>query len=118
MSLPVFYWQRRWLRQDEDAYTDETSRLALAGQSSTFPEIASFPCLVLLGSPGIGKSHELAAAYKDARARGHRALLVLLREVRGPHDLQTKISESLEELAPDRPFSLFLDGLDEAAVPI
>lgn len=39
-------------------------------QGATLQELSSIPCLVLLGSPGMGKSYEARAAYEAGRSRG------------------------------------------------
>src|ERR1700753_3827526 len=86
MRSQTFNWQRRWLRQDQ-AKPEEDSRASAHDHSVSFGEISSTPGLGLFGAPGMGKSHEIAQAFRDARAQGYSALLVKVRALRGPTDL-------------------------------
>jgi hypothetical protein len=68
-------WKRFWCQRKDilqlglDGYLvdpEETNGLFQNNSAKSFPEIASIPCLVLLGEPGIGKSKEVNDASNNS----------------------------------------------------
>ncbi|HUU92792.1 MAG TPA: hypothetical protein VM238_16495 [Phycisphaerae bacterium] len=127
-------WQRFW-RSPEGTYTlsdggfladPETDwGSALNPDARKFNEIAATPCLVLLGEPGIGKSHELAAAKETVEAAagesGDQVLPVDLRAFQTDHRLCARLFESGQFrhwIAGPHRLQLFLDSLDEGLIRI
>jgi CHAT domain-containing protein len=83
------------------------------GARTTEELLPSYPCLVLLGEPGIGKSHELRAAQTATSLAGG---VVLQRELSLPHDLDRDIAEATELVEWRKGQSvlhLFIDAIDE-----
>lgn len=90
-----------------------------------FEEIAATPCLVLLGEPGIGKSHEIiqaeASAEAAARVPGDMVLRKDLRAYQTDLRLCAEVFESEEFRrwgAGTHRLHLFLDSLDEGLIRI
>ena len=122
MSWSDFEWRRLWRKQDlrvqvKLATTAETS-IAARPLLATLEELADVKCLVLLGAPGIGKSYELQRAYRRSVADGERAVMASLRAIRNPRDLEVLVARNAVTTMGITPLYLFLDGLDEAAVPV
>jgi len=98
---------------------------ALNPDARRFDQIAATPCLVLLGEPGIGKSHELAQAETvaevAARESGDQVLKADLREYQTDQRLCARLFESQEFrrwVAGTHRLHLFLDSLDEGLIRI
>jgi glycosyltransferase involved in cell wall biosynthesis len=116
-----FDWRRLWQQQPlESQRRDGDSNGNGNGDQHTplrpLEELSEVSCLVLLGSPGIGKSHELQRLFNRTTTASVPALLKPLRSVRSRDELASSIADA--GWHHDRPFELFLDGLDEAAVPV
>lgn len=84
---------------------------------SSMDELAALRCLLLLGEPGMGKSHEIAAAAVAAEQSGHAVLSVDLGGTRDEAILHRRIfgDPKYEEWkAGSGQLHLFLDSFDEA----
>jgi len=71
-----YKWKRFWCRREENFYlsdggflSDPDAGVLYSPNSNahSFDDISSWPCLVLLGEPGIGKSRALESAYEGAK---------------------------------------------------
>ncbi|HPA19141.1 MAG TPA: hypothetical protein PLU30_15450 [Verrucomicrobiae bacterium] len=120
----VYGWKRYWRRQGENSR--DPDRVSLFEQASNVPrdtatlgQYANTPCLVLLGAPGMGKSHELNRAKENLeRQVGHaddRVMFVDLASCDGSEWLERTVFDT----EPFRSWSqgkchlhLFLDSLD------
>ena len=98
---------------------------ALNPDAKKFEEIAAKPCLVLLGEPGIGKSHELGLAKQamvtDVGELGDEVLILDLREFQTDVRLCARLFESQEFRrwdAGSHRLHLLLDSLDECLIQI
>ncbi|APR86270.1 Hypothetical protein A7982_11619 [Minicystis rosea] len=84
-------------------------------EARTLDALAEMPCVVLLGEPGSGKSHELAAYWKSLRA-GTGGDHVLLLDGRSHRDLDRDLGRAGAYRAwcsGDTPLTLLVDSLDE-----
>src|SRR5690348_1968599 len=111
-SDPSFPWARAWRARDFDPRAP--------APEETWSQIARFPALVLLGAPGLGKTHELHRAAKDIEVAGGQFSFVQLRHITRAEDLATFLEESPhreEWEASGKIWTIFLDGYDEAVVP-
>jgi hypothetical protein len=80
-----------------------------------FEAIIDVPCLVLLGEPGIGKSHSILEEHKDLEKLGNNTLLFELRSY--GEDL-FKDEKFLSWVENKYNFHLFIDDLDECMLRI
>jgi len=91
----------------------------------SFDKIADSDCLVLLGEPGTGKSHEIHATFEDRkRAAEKENFLVMSRDL-GDYSSDTELSQDIFRsrdfetwLHGDQLLELFLDSLDESMLHI
>ena len=134
MTSPTYNWTRFWcpregtvnlsdggfLYDPESKYGD-----TLNPHVRKFDQIAATPCLVLLGEPGIGKSHELEQARLSeaaaAKARGDTPLFFDLRAFSTDALLCSRMFDSAEfkawQAGTGR-LCVFLDSLDEGLLRI
>lgn len=78
-------------------------------------DLCDVPCLILLGSPGLGKSTEIRLAANDAKLRGEAADVIPLGRLSGPQELSSRILEGARDKSVAQGvWTIFLDGLDEA----
>ena len=101
----------------------ETARY-FTTDAKPFSSISCVPCLVLLGDPGLGKSHELRAEYNRVREAGGRddvALRFELRDFTSEDRLEKRLfgcSEMLDWFQSNKRLHLFLDGFDEGLLRV
>ncbi|RMH03024.1 MAG: hypothetical protein D6704_13190, partial [Nitrospirae bacterium] len=79
------------------------------------------PCAILLGEPGMGKSHELRRAEEILTTQGHKVLRLDLGEYGNESELERDLfgSETFNQwLAGNQQLSLLLDSLDEGRMVI
>ena len=130
MSKRIYNWKRYWCRRegqfwlvDDGFLVDPTSEAARYYKSDVvdFEAIASKPCLVFLGEPGIGKStaleREYAAVRKTLAGSGDDILRVDLGEFSTDLQLSSKVfgSPKIRTWIPaNYILHLFLDSLDES----
>lgn len=84
-----------------------------------FEKINHFPCLVLLGEPGQGKSHALQDAYEFSQKQGRSTLFVDLKGESEFSRIEKMIFSSTEYVKwseSDYTLDVFLDSLDECAI--
>ena len=124
----TYHWQRFWCERDSPIRIDEQGYVAdpngpfgyaLNPYVIPFEAIASLPCLVLLGEPGMGKSTALQSQFEDAqrqaRISDHKALWFDLRQFQTDVRLAQVIfahPEMRSWAAGSQRLYLFLDGLD------
>src|SRR5450755_1312245 len=110
-------WQRRWLRLFEPSSLRgrATGDQSLAYTPVPLSSLRDVPCLILLGSPGLGKSTEIGVAASDTRVRGEAADVIPLGRLSGPQELEARIlGKAIDQSIAQKPWTIFLDGLDEA----
>ena len=104
-------WQRLWRR------VETTSFHARSAGSAAVPlsHLRDVPCLVLLGSPGLGKSNEIQLAAREAISRGEAADVIPLGRLSGIQELKSRILTKVKNVPIEgKIWNIFLDGLDEA----
>lgn len=133
MDEKVFPWKRFWCPRDGayrlvDGYlVDPEGEHGLLWQPDVVPfdQISDTPCLVLLGEPGIGKSHamvtERAAIARRLKDTCNRHLWFDLKQYGQETRLLADVFECEEFrdwLAGSHTLDLFLDSLDECHLHI
>ena len=134
MTSPTYNWTRFWCPREEGYSLSDGGFLydpeskyggELNPHVRQFDQIAATPCLVLLGEPGIGKSHELERAKSSeeaaAKARGDMPLFFDLRAFSTDALLCSRMFDSAEFRAWQAGtcrLCLFLDSLDEGLLNI
>src|SRR5438309_1985533 len=91
MTVPtdsVYSWQRFWCLREGTYQLDVRGYVAnptgawgeLSQDLRTYQDLAEVPVLVLLGEPGVGKSHEMVATaqHEEHRVRGTRDRVLTL----------------------------------------
>jgi hypothetical protein len=128
----VYPWKRFWyprettieLRDGGYLYRPEAewANRFFGGSLIPLEELASIPCLILLGEPGLGKSRELSQQQTFTRDRLGEAVLWCDFSA---YQEQTMLARALfdnatfqEWLRGIRRLHLFLDGLDEGLLSI
>lgn len=118
MAAPKIYnWTRLWYPLGaplpmESGYLTPS----LGDLGSKLAALANTPCLVLLGAPGMGKSHEARAEEAALRARGEGVDFI---EAQRRHDLGQSLIELLDSehakawRERGETWHLLIDGLDE-----
>jgi hypothetical protein len=118
-------WPRFWTAPgeniDDGFFPDMSSIFARATDAPQLSELIDDPCLVLLGEPGLGKSHAIADAVAELRHAGHAVHLVDLGAYEEGASLVGAIVDSPAWRGwreSEDPLYLFLDGLDEALLHV
>ena len=119
-------WPRFWTAPgeniDDGFFPDSPSSIfARAADAPQLSELVDDPCLVLLGEPGLGKSHAVADAVAELRHAGHAVQLVELGAYEEGASLVGAIVDSpawREWRESEDVLFLFLDGLDEALLHV
>jgi predicted NACHT family NTPase len=128
MSEAVYNWQRLWYPR-AGTYHEDGLGYPLGPSSYntvfTFDGIAEGRCLVLLGEPGMGKTHELRRAHAVAHAetieRGGDAVLIDLRQYASADEVRRGVFEHPQfqrYLTSAHELELFIDSLDECRVSV
>ncbi|PSS64481.1 hypothetical protein C6558_13430 [Ensifer sp. NM-2] len=118
-----FAWTRHWIPEggatggkpveaNRSDATTETAPVVLT-------EIAETQCLVLLGDPGMGKTHEIEGLAAWLGDKGEQVDLLRGGDTKFPTELDALItSEHQRRWADDeRPWHILIDGIDEIAGP-
>jgi predicted NACHT family NTPase len=128
MSEAVYNWQRLWCPRAGTYHEDGLGYPV--GPSSyntvfTSDGIAEGRCLVLLGEPGMGKTHELRDAHAVAHAktieRGGDAVLVDLRQYESADEVRRGVFEHphfQRYITGTHELEVFIDSLDECRVSV
>lgn len=134
MSQYIYNWKRFWcLRTGNVNLTDggylfdpdsEYGKIYNPDVVS-FESIAEIPCLILLGEPGIGKTHAMKAEQDDIRCKiekkGDQIIFVDLRSFGSEDRLVRSLFESVTFVSwakGKNRLHLFLDSLDECLLRI
>ncbi len=125
-SKRQYAWRRYWTAPgqniDDGFFPDESSWIfARSTESYHLAHLVEDPCLVLLGEPGLGKSHAIDDAVAQMRRTGHLVHTVDLGAYDdGPSLIGAIVSSPTWRLwrESDEPLLLFLDGLDEALLHV
>ncbi len=129
-----YEWKRFWSRPTDPFTLDTNGYLAdplaewghvFSPEVKQFDQIADVPCLVLLGEPGIGKSHVISHEYARHKllieATGDTALRVDLRSAGSDQRLEDMVFNSSnfqEWVAGTHRLHLYLDSLDECLLRV
>ncbi|MCB0214288.1 MAG: hypothetical protein KDJ52_33425, partial [Anaerolineae bacterium] len=125
MSRQIYQWERYWYPRgvnppiSPDGFLYNHIPLSKDGSLLRFEEIADVPCLILLGEPGIGKSHAMESAYRDLKNTetvDDRYCYINLKKF-SEYELIRELDEVFRDWSSDGyHLQLFLDSLDEARV--
>ena len=134
MTKLVYNWERFWRPRDRQIRLSDRGYLqepagplaqALNPDLVTFDSVSKVPCLVLLGEPGIGKSHAMKAAYEAVKGspdlRDDRVLYLDLRSYGSDIRLVQSLFESTEYKSwkeGNHRLHVFLDSLDECLLRV
>ena len=132
-----YEWKRFWLPRSEAAiplsdrgyFPDPDSVYArwLNPEATTFELIDHYPCLVLLGEPGIGKSTAMEAAcqYQDDKVKESRENVEILNlDLRSYREVERLIQDLFESiifkawLSGSGRLVIFLDSYDECLLEL
>jgi glycosyltransferase involved in cell wall biosynthesis len=119
--VSLFDWQRRWFRLGDypsyaaDGYLAERSPTDPRAQGSDLEQLDAIPCLVLLGLPGMGKTHEINRAAARAVARGEVVTVLRIGHLSSEEELRRRLWEDLGSFKEaNSVWNIYLDGLDES----
>lgn len=135
MSEKIYQWKRFWcprggqVKTTDDGYLfDPESEYGHIYNPDvvTFDQIAHFPCLVLLGEPGVGKSNALNgekdAIIAHSLNKGEKEpIWIDLRSIGSEERLEKKLFEHkrfTEWCKDDSNLTILLDSLDECQLQI
>ena len=134
MPPPTYNWKRFWCPRagtfllDAEGYLfdpDSGWGRAYNPDVVAFEAVASYPCLVLLGEPGIGKSfamqQEQSAVERQVKERGGRLIWLDLRSYSSEDRLVSAVFGSpvfAEWVGGAHELHLFLDSLDECLLRV
>jgi hypothetical protein len=132
--MPKYAWERHWLLRGEQRHqgiegdlsellSESNARSRLSEQATS--NLSIFPCAIMLGEPGSGKSTEFAAEFERAQseseARGDATLLIDLKDFQSDVRL---VMESFENqtvkawIEGTHTLFMFFDSLDEGRIEI
>jgi predicted NACHT family NTPase len=134
MSHQIYNWKRFWCLRTGNVNLSDGGYLfdpdSAYGKSYnadvvSFESIAEIPCLILLGEPGIGKTHAMKAEQDDIRykieKKGDQIIFVDLRSLGSEDRLVRSLFESAAFVSWAKGrnrLHLFLDSLDECLLRI
>ncbi|MGH9846949.1 MAG: NACHT domain-containing protein, partial [Blastocatellia bacterium] len=129
MATKYFQWQRYWRPRGSSLLYGESGFLFSPGgynpDSLPFERIANSPCLVLLGEPGMGKSHAIKAEREgiDEKAKllGDDVLWLDLRAYGSEDRLVNDLFKSpifQTWIGGTHKLHIFLDSFDECQIAI
>src|SRR6266487_3056323 len=86
-------WQRLWLPVQHSELQARFSGRPITIEPLAVPlsSLRDIPCLILLGSPGLGKSNEIRLAADEAVTRGEASEVIPLGRLAGIEELQYRI---------------------------
>jgi hypothetical protein len=120
-----YAWRRFWTKpgaSDSDGwFYDPWAVVGLEPRAARLSDLVTEPCAILLGEPGLGKSHAIRDAAVEPRFAGWRVHEVDLGAYDEGESLIGAIVDSVawrDWRASDDALFLFLDGLDEALLHI
>lgn len=118
-----FHVERYWLPTPPSASGAEgpQANYSQLSEQQSLPvplaDLDEVGCLILLGIPGIGKTHELKKAANRAQDDGAIVNFISLASLSSAAEIQNRILDSSQTENwhnSDRVLAIFLDGLDEA----
>src|SRR4029077_5167996 len=132
MTLRRYLWKRFWCPRggsfslDGQGYLADPEELpSYLNGIFTFEEIDAYPCLILLGEPGIGKSKamddEKEGLQATLREKGEDLLWIDLKTFGDETELVRRIFESdtfVNWINGEHTLYLFLDSLDECRLRV
>ncbi|MGO9689915.1 MAG: NACHT domain-containing protein, partial [Syntrophobacteraceae bacterium] len=129
MSKKIYNWKRFWINRegqlnlsDGGYLSDPDSKYGIFANPDGLPfsSVAGTPCLILLGEPGIGKTHAIETEYRSLVTSGQdRKLILNLRSYSSEDRLHRELSQILASIQEtDHSLFLFLDSLDECLLRI
>jgi hypothetical protein len=117
-----FEWERTWFPASTRApffsgFLPERDEVPETQDGVSFDALRDVPCLVLLGLPGMGKTHEMARQATIATDHGDKVTFVSVGRLANVADLETIVwPEGFEQsaISSSTTWALFFDGIDEA----
>ncbi len=129
MGKKHYNWKRFWIKRegqlnlsDGGYLSDPDSKYGIFQNPDALPfsSIGSSPCLILLGEPGIGKTHAIESEHNSlVTSDQNRKLILNLRSFSSEDRLHRVVSQILISIVEtDHSLFLFLDSLDECLLRI
>lgn len=114
-----FAWTRHWVSDGGEPVGADRSDATTETAPVVLTEIAETQCLVLLGDPGMGKTHEIEGLAAWLGDKGEQIDLLRGGDAKFTTELDALISsEHQRRWAEDgRPWHILIDGIDEIASP-
>lgn len=123
-----FNWKRIWYPADAkapliDGYLSEAKswRDPETPSGISLSSLRNVPCVVLLGTPGMGKTTEVRRAAAEAETGGQAVTVVSLSSISTPDELSNSLREARDaewQKIDAKGWDIFLDGLDEIPVDL
>jgi hypothetical protein len=120
-----YAWPRFWTPPgegvDDGFFVDPASIFARSPGARRLGDLVDEPCLVLLGEPGLGKSHAIGDAVAELRQAGRQVHRVNLGAYEEAESLISAIIDSAAWRTwrgSESVLIVFLDGLDEALLHV
>lgn len=123
-----FNWKRIWYPADArapltDGYLSDAKswRDPETPSGISLSSLRNVPCVVLLGTPGMGKTTEVRRAAAEAETRGQAVTVVSLSSISTPDELSNSLREARDaewQKIDAKGWDIFLDGLDEIPVDL
>lgn len=116
-------WTRHWIAQDGSPEAVRPMANATATAIDTgkvvLSDIADTPCLVLLGEPGMGKTHEIDKLAAWLRSKGELVDLLRGKDTKLPASLDALFASEHHQFCTlhGRPWHILIDGIDEIVGP-
>jgi glycosyltransferase involved in cell wall biosynthesis len=114
-----FAWTRLWFPEGGVTVGADRSDSTAKTAPVVLTEVAETQCLVLLGAPGMGKTHEIEALATWLRDKGEQVDLLRASHINFATDLGALITSEHQRCLTDeeQPWHILIDGIDEIAGP-
>ena len=108
---------RPWIVRGSKTSSSDSNTSKDNNNLATYAESIALdkPCIILLGTPGMGKSTEFHHAHSEAVSKGYRSQFISLASIYTESDLNDAL---IDESLIETPNFIFLDALDETPVTV